>query len=77
MTRPDSGLRLGITSFARSFAHEGAFMQHVVPCNVAALAIATLYYWWRDAYHRPKLAKAESKLHERVAYMLWVAATRA
>jgi hypothetical protein len=49
-------------------------MLHLIACNVACLAIATLYYSWRDVYlNRHKRAR----LHERVAYMLWVAAARA
>jgi hypothetical protein len=49
-------------------------MLHLIACNVACLAIATLYYSWRDVYlHRKK----REVLHERVAYMLWVAAARA
>ena len=52
-------------------------MQHLLPCNAACLVIATLYYLWRDAYHGPRPVKSEVKLRERVAYMLWVAASRA
>jgi hypothetical protein len=50
-------------------------MFHMIACNLAALAIAAMYYAWRDGY----LARAakRSVLHERVAYMLWVAAHRA
>jgi hypothetical protein len=38
------------------------------------LAVAGLYYAWRDSY----LAKERSRtsINERVAYMLWVAANR-
>jgi hypothetical protein len=46
----------------------------LLACNIACLAIATLYYAWRDVYlHRRK----REKLNDRVAYMLWVAANRA
>ena len=46
----------------------------LLACNVACLAIAGLYYAWRDVYlHRRK----RSHLNDRVAYMLWVAASRA
>jgi len=46
----------------------------LLACNVACLAIAALYYTWRDVYmHRRKRAR----LNDRVAYMLWVAANRA
>ena len=45
----------------------------MLACNVACLFIASLYYAWRDVYlHRRKRAQ----LHDRVAYMLWVAASR-
>ena len=43
-------------------------------CNVAALAVALLYYTWR-AYHQARLARRRV-LRERVAYMLWVLADR-
>ena len=49
-------------------------MLHLIACNVACLTIATLYYSWRDVYVQ---RRKREKLHERVAYMLWVAAARA
>jgi hypothetical protein len=46
---------------------------HLIACNIACLAIAALYYSWRDGYvHRRRRAYTR----ERVAYMLWVAASR-
>ena len=49
-------------------------MFQLIACNLACLAIAALYYTWRDVYlHRRKRVQ----LRERVAYMLWVAANRA
>jgi hypothetical protein len=49
-------------------------MIQLLACNLACLAIAVIYYTWRDVYlHRRK----RTQLHERVAYMLWVAASRA
>lgn len=42
-------------------------------CNLAALAIAVIFYAWREVYHARYLR--ERVLRERVAYMLWVAAT--
>jgi membrane-bound metal-dependent hydrolase YbcI (DUF457 family) len=42
---------------------------------VAVLAVASIYYTWRDAYvakHRKRAV-----LNERVALMLWTAANRA
>jgi hypothetical protein len=59
-----------------AFAHEGGSMQQLLPCNLAALAIAALFYLWRDVYHRPRKLN-DVQLRERVAYMLWVAASRA
>lgn len=48
-------------------------MVPLITCNLACLSIAALYYTWRDVYiHRKK----REVLHERVAYMLWVAASR-
>ena len=43
-------------------------------CNVAALAVALLYYTWR-AYDEARIAR-QRVLHERVAHMLWVIADR-
>ena len=49
-------------------------MLHFIPCHLAILAIATLYYSWRAT--RPQRRNLQ-KLHDRVAYMLWTAASRA
>lgn len=55
-------------------AEAGDFVFQLITCNLACLAIAALYYTWRDVYmHRRK----RENLRERVAYMLWVAASRA
>jgi hypothetical protein len=49
-------------------------MFQLLACNIACLAVAVLYYSWRDIYlHRRK----REQLRQRVAYMLWVAANRA
>lgn len=42
--------------------------------NIAALAVAVLYYLWRtyNEVHKRK----SMVMHRRVAYMLWVMATR-
>jgi hypothetical protein len=41
-----------------------------VYCSLCALAVATIFYGWREYRHdRP-----ERVLRERVAYMLWVMA---
>jgi hypothetical protein len=42
--------------------------------NLSALAVATLYYAWRDAYAARKRCK--QILCERVAFMLWTAANQ-
>ena len=45
--------------------------------QVSALAVAAIYYLWRDAYVallRRERARRERALRERVAYMLWTAA---
>ncbi|MBO0699453.1 MAG: hypothetical protein J2P46_13745 [Zavarzinella sp.] len=44
-------------------------------CPLAAIGIAVLYAlwqrWWWGRFYRP-----DQRLRERVAYMLWVAATK-
>ena len=49
-------------------------MFQLVTCNLAVLAIAVIYYAWRDGYlvrnHK------DATLRDRVAYMIWVAAHR-
>lgn len=45
----------------------------VFACSLSCLAIATLYYLWRDVY-LPR--RKQRVLRERVAYMLWVAAQK-
>jgi hypothetical protein len=45
---------------------------HVYCCNAAALAVATLFYYWRS-YHG-SVAQRERTVRERVAYMLWAMA---
>jgi hypothetical protein len=47
-------------------------MFQMVACNLAVLAIAMLYYAWRDGYLGR--GREQADLQERVAYMLWVAA---
>ena len=51
-------------------------MFQMLIANVGVLAIAALYYAWRDGYHRKRTLNARSILHERVAYMMWVSANR-
>jgi hypothetical protein len=45
---------------------------HTVLCNFSALAVATLYYYWRS-YHQAQQHRLRL-LRERVTYMLWVMA---
>ncbi len=49
-------------------------MQAMLPCNLAFLAIAGLFYTWRDLYV-PRMHK-NTQLHARVSYLLWIAASR-
>ena len=42
---------------------------------VSVLAVAGIYYAWRDGY--AVKSRRRAVVHERVAYMLWVAANRA
>lgn len=49
-------------------------MIHLIVCDLACLAIAALFYTYRDVYlHRRK----REQLRERVSYMLWAAAAKA
>ncbi|MCZ2344389.1 MAG: hypothetical protein LC104_21725 [Bacteroidales bacterium] len=49
-------------------------MYPIVTWNLTILAITLIYYAWRDGYARR--ARQRTALHDRVAYMLWVAANR-
>ena len=46
-----------------------------VTYNLAVLAIAVIYYAWRDRYVN-RVKEPAPELNQRVAYMLWVAANR-
>jgi hypothetical protein len=48
-------------------------MQAMWP-NVAALAVAVIYYVWRA--HEQVRVRRDRVVRERVAYMLWVMATQ-
>ena len=50
-------------------------MVQMIACNLAVLAIAGIYYAWRDRISA--IARNRALLRDRVAYMLWVAAQRA
>ena len=47
-------------------------MVPLITCNLAVLAIAMMYYAWRDGYL--SRGRGQAGLQERVSYMLWVAA---
>lgn len=50
-------------------------MFQMVACNLAVLAIAMIYYTWKDRVL--VRSRRRATLNERVAYMMWVAAQRA
>ena len=47
----------------------------VVFCGICALAVAVIFYAWRE--HQIRLTCREKLLRARVAYMLWVTANLA
>jgi len=49
-------------------------MFQLVACNFAVLAIAGMYFAWKDRVGRA--AHRRAQLRDRVAYMLWAAAQR-
>jgi hypothetical protein len=49
-------------------------MPQLMCYQLATLTIASLFYVWRDLLHRR--IRDSKLLRERVAYMLWVAASR-
>jgi hypothetical protein len=57
------------SGFARN---EGRLAMQVLGSYVAALAIAGLYYYWRDKVVNP--IRRRKLLRERVTFMLWCAA---
>lgn len=50
-------------------------MFEMLTCNAAVLAIAALYYAWKD--RMVQHTRKQRVLRERVTYMLWTAAQRA
>jgi hypothetical protein len=50
-------------------------MMQMLTGYCAVLAIAVLYYAWRDTY--ASKSRPQNAVKDRVAYMLWVAANRA
>jgi hypothetical protein len=69
--------RASVTYEIGTFARGGRPMVQMLIANVGVLAIATIYYAWRDGYHVKRQAAARRVLRDRVAYMLWMAANRA
>jgi hypothetical protein len=59
-------------SHSRFRPERGSFHMQVLGPYVAALAIAGLYYYWRDKVVNP--IRRRRILRERVTYMLWCAA---
>jgi hypothetical protein len=49
-------------------------MPEIIPCAMATLAIATLFYTWRERIRRRPLPV--DLLRQRVTYMMWVASRR-
>jgi hypothetical protein len=54
---------------------EGTAVVELLTCNAAVLAIAALYFAWKDRVL--KAARRRHALRQRVAYLLWAAAERA
>ena len=50
-------------------------MLPVMTCNVAVVAIAAIYYVWRENYRIAR--RPHDHLNERVAHLLWAAAQKA
>ncbi len=49
-------------------------LMNTIFCNLAALAVANIFYWYRA--YRSSQYQHNQILRERIAYMLWVAASR-
>lgn len=54
---------------------EDTAVVELLTCNFAVLAIAALYFTWKDRV--VKAAHRRTVLRQRVAYLLWAAAERA
>jgi hypothetical protein len=50
-------------------------LMHSIICNLAAVAVAGLFYAWRAHYFAN--SRQHRQLRERVAYLLWVVAQKA
>jgi hypothetical protein len=53
---------------------EDTAVVELITCNVAVLAIAALYYAWKERV--VKAAQRHRVLRQRVAYLLWAVAER-
>lgn len=62
------------TGRKRGSPFKATYSMQPIWANLAALAVAVIYYVWRES-HQIRLRK-DRALRERVAYMLWVMATR-
>ena len=54
---------------------EDTAVVELLTCNFAVLAIAALYFTWKDRV--VKASRRRTVLRQRVAYLLWAAAERA
>jgi hypothetical protein len=54
--------------------HQELNPMQVLSGSVTTLAVTAIYYLWR-AYQQGRVQHSRT-LHERVAYMLWITATR-
>jgi hypothetical protein len=61
------------TKQKRGFPSKGSIFMQPIVTNMAALAVAMLFYLWRAYQTRQR---REQVLRQRVAYMLWVMAER-
>jgi hypothetical protein len=63
------------TEQKRGNPRTGTILMQPILANVAALAVASLFYLWRS--HNEARQRRQRVLCQRVAYMLWVAAQNA
>jgi hypothetical protein len=57
-----------------AFPSTGSNLMHPIVANVAALAVAALFYLWRSHYETRR--QRQRLKRQRVAYLLWVIAER-
>jgi hypothetical protein len=63
------------TDRKRGLPVKTSLSMNLVYCGLCALAVATLYYGWRD--HQSRHEGRHQLLRKRVTYMLWVMAQAA